>query len=89
MLLKHPSHKSKQRIRSLLLLKSGKFETQQQLANYLGITRRCLSGWLRLYRNTSIEEFLPKQKRNRKSKIITPQIHKGLEEKLKDKSNPY
>ena len=82
------SHKSKLRIRCLLFIKLGKFETQQQLADHVGITRRCLSGWLKVYRSENLEAFLPTGKRNKKSKIISQEMHLGLEEKLKDTSNP-
>ena len=81
-------HKTKLRIRSLLYLKKNKFRTQQELANHLGITRRCLSVWLKEYRSTGLKGLLPKITRNKPSKLITPQIHEGLKKKLNDASDP-
>lgn len=52
---KQKNIKSEKRIVSLILLKTKKIKTQQQTADYLGIERRTLSSWIKLYRQGSIE----------------------------------
>ena len=76
--------KSEKRILCLILLKTNKFKTQQLLADYLGICRQTLVLWIARYRKLGIEGILLSATRAKKSKIITPEIHQGLSEKLKD-----
>ena len=51
---------------------------------YLGICRQTLVLWIAGYRKSGIEGILLSVTRAKKSKIITPEIHEGLSEKLKD-----
>jgi len=74
---KQKTLKGQKRIECLLLLKNEKFNTQQELANYLGIQRRTLSTWLNLYRNKGISGIELKITRKKRSKIIT--LLKALE----------
>ncbi len=76
--------KSEKRILCLILLKTNKFKTQQSIADYLGICRQTLVLWIARYRKLGIEGILLSATRAKKSKIITPEIHEGLSEKLKD-----
>ena len=76
--------KSEKRILCLILLKTNKCKTQQLIADYLGICRQTLVLWIARYRKLGIEGILLSSKRAKKSKIITPEIHQGLSEKLKD-----
>ncbi len=76
--------KSEKRILCLILLKTNKFKTQALLADYLGICRQTLVLWIAGYRKLGIEGILLSSTRAKKSKIITPEIHEGLSEKLKD-----
>ena len=76
--------KSEKRILCLILLKTNKFKTQQLLAAYLGICRQTLVLWIAGYRKSGIAGILLSSTRAKKSKIITPEIHQGLSEKLKD-----
>jgi len=80
--------KSEKRILCLILLKQKKFKTQYELADYLGVCRQTLVGWLTKYRKSGVSNIVIKPTRNKKSKIITTQIHQGLKEKLEDSNNP-
>ena len=76
--------KSEKRILRLILLKTNKFKTHRLIATYLGICRQTLVLWMARYRKLGIEGILLSSTRAKKSKIITPEIHQGLSEKLKD-----
>ena len=82
------SLKAEKRIHCLLLVKSNKFKTQALLGDYLGVGRQTIVTWLSLYRKGGIEGIQLKATRNKPSKIITPQIHEGLCEKVKDGQHP-
>lgn len=80
--------KSEKRILCLILIKQKKFKTQSELADYLGVCRQTLVGWLTKYRKSGVSSIVIKPTRNKKSKIITAEIHQGLEKKLADFNNP-
>ena len=80
--------KSEKRILCLILLKQEKFKNQSELASYLGVCRQTLVRWLTQYRKSGISGIVIKPTRNKKSKIITPEIHQGLKKKLEDSKNP-
>lgn len=80
--------KSEKRILCLLLIKQKKFKTQSELADYLEVCRQTLVGWLTKYRKLGISGIVIKPTRNKQSKIITPEIHQGLKEKLENSNNP-
>lgn len=80
--------KSEKRILCLILLKQKKFKTQSELADYLGVCRQTLVGWLTKYRKSGVSSIVIKPTRNKKSKIITPEIHQGLKKKLENSNNP-
>lgn len=85
---KQTTIKSEKRIMCLVLIKEKKFKTQSELAEYLGVCRQSIVKWLSNYSKNGIEGILLKRTRNKKSKIITTQIHNGLTEKLKDSKDP-
>lgn len=49
LLLQQQTLKAEKRLRSLLVIKSGKFETRQELASSFGIHIRTLERWLVRY----------------------------------------
>ncbi len=65
-------------------MKTNKFKTHRLIAAYLGICRQTLVLWITRYRKLGIEGILLNATRAKKSKIITPETHQGLSEKLKD-----
>ena len=80
--------KSEKRILCLIFLKSSKFRTQQELADYLLIDRRTLSGWLKKYKENGIQGILLKPTRNKPSRLISLELHEALSVKVKDSQNP-
>ena len=85
---KQVSIKAEKRVLCLILLKENKFSTHELLAEYLGVCRQVLVAWLTQYRKLGLEGILLKTTRNTKSRIITPEIHQGLSDKVKDSMNP-
>jgi len=80
--------KAEKRILCLLFLKTNKFTTQTLLAESLAISRQSLVRWLSLYRKAGIQGILLEPSRNKPSKIITPEIHQGLSEKVQEATSP-
>lgn len=80
--------RSEKRIECLLLLKSKRFATQELTAQYLGISRQTIVRWITAYNQFGIVGILPKKTRDKKSKIFTPDIHKGLASKMSGSRNP-
>lgn len=76
------------RVLCFLYLKLSKFKTRQELADNLGIHIRTQERWLVKYRTKGIDGLLANRPSNKVSKIITPEIHQGLDEKLKQSNNP-
>jgi len=80
--------KAEKRVLCLLFLKTNKFTTQTLLAESLAISRQSLVRWLSLYRKAGIQGILLEPSRNKPSKIITPEIHQGLSEKVQEATSP-
>lgn len=80
--------KLEKRVTCLILLKSNRFGTQKETAKYLGISLKSIDRWLRIYREEGIKSLTAPMTRNKPSKIITPELHAGLEEKLQDAKDP-
>ena len=85
---KQLSFKAEKRIKCLILLKLNKFKNQQEIADYLEVDRRTVVNWISFYKNGGIEGILLKTTRDKPSKLITSEIHEGLEKKVKDAENP-
>jgi hypothetical protein len=78
LLVKQRTLKGEKSLKRLLAIKSGKFETRQELANSLGIHIRTLERWGVNYKAGGIDSMLTDKPKNKTSKIITPEIHKAL-----------
>lgn len=70
--------KNKERLRSLLYIKTNKYETRQELADSLGYHKRTMERWLTKYKDEGIQNMLIPNKLERKSHIVTQEIHEGL-----------
>lgn len=81
--------KSEKRVLCLILLKEKKFKTQKELAKHLGVCRQSLVFWLTKYRRLGISGILIKPNREKKSKFITEEIHKGLEERVNSSEQAF
>lgn len=88
-LQKQQTLKGEKRVKCLIELKSGRFSTRKQLADYLLVDIRTMERWLNKYKAGGVEEMLNDKPRNKPSKFITPEVHKGLELKVNDPHHPF
>lgn len=84
LLTKQRKPRNVMRIQSLLFLAEQRFKTRQALADYLCIHKRTMEKWLAKYEQGGISMMLIPDIVIRESKLITPQIHEALSEKLND-----
>jgi hypothetical protein len=77
------------RISALICLKEERFSTCQELADYLGTHIRSLEKWLVQYDAHGIEDLVKIKPKRKGSKIITAEIHKGLEQRVNYPKNPF
>lgn len=76
------------RILWLMKLKSKELLSRNKTATSVGISLRTQERWINEYTTKGIKEFLRSKKSNHKSKIITPEIHSALEEKINSSESP-
>jgi len=76
------------RIMLLILIRSGECDSQTSAAKQLGISRKTANRIMKTYRETGLASLSRADKRRRCSKFITPEIHQGLEVKLRDGGDP-
>ena len=86
---KQPTLARQKRIDCLIHIKTSKFETRQELANYLGVHIRTQERWLTKYREQGLAFLLVDESKSRTSKIITPQMHGALEAKVSSSDSPF
>jgi transposase len=86
---KQKTLKGEKRIMCLINIKSVKFSTRQEIADYAGVQIRTIERWLNSYKSGGISEMVLDKPKNKKSKIITSQIHKGLEQRVNDPLKPF
>ena len=82
-------HKNHQKLNCLLHLKRGTFSKLDDLAISQSISSSTLDKWIKRYKEESLESFLAPIKGKRSSKLITPDIHQGLQERLSSEDNPF
>ena len=80
--------KVRQRIQSLILLKSGKFDRQVDLAKFLGIGHSTLKYWIKQYNEFGLESLTTIQSGGNYKGVISSSLHNALEEKMNDSQNP-
>ena len=83
------SLRKEKRLQALICLKEGKFATRRQLADYLGVHVRSLEKWVAQYMKFGIEDLVAVKAKRKGSKIITAQVHQGLEVRVNDAHNPF
>ena len=86
---KQKSIKGEKRVKALILIKENKFKTREEVSDYLGIHIRTLERWVNKYKSSGINHLIQDKPKNKQSKIITPEIHKGLEERVNNSNNPF
>ena len=82
-------YQSSQQLNCLLLIKSEKYITLQEVATHLGVHYATIQRWLHAYKTQGLEKLLSPLTRNKPSKFISPEIHKELEARLTSKENPF
>ena len=87
--IKQKSLSKQKRVDCLLHLKTSKFKTRQELANHLSVHIRTQERWLVKYRLYGLDYLLADSSKIRKSKIITQEIHEGLEVKVNSSDAPF
>ena len=80
--------KSKLRIKSLILSKSNKFDTREDLATFLGINVKTLYTWTLLYKKGGIDVFLKHYGGGKRREVVTEYIQNALEIKLHNSTSP-
>jgi transposase len=86
---KQKTLKGEKRLKSLLIIKSGRFSTRGELADHLGIHIRTLERWITNYKAGGVDMMLTDKPKNKTSRIITPAIHSGLSQRVHDPHNPF
>ncbi len=81
--------KGEKRVKSLIYIKMNKFRTRQEVSDFLGIHIRTLERWLNNYKLAGINELLYDKPKNKRSRIITSEIHQGLAKRVNDPHNPF
>lgn len=89
LLIKQKTIKGEKRVKCLIEIKADRFETRQDLADYLMVHIRTLERWVNDYKHGGVTEMLSDKPKNKQSKIITPAIHKGLEQRVNNPHNPF
>ena len=89
LLSKQKSMSLEKRVKCLIYIKTKKCTTRQNLANYLGVHIRTMERWLVNYKAAGLERMLTIKPKNKGSKIISDEIHKGLEQRVTDPNHPF
>jgi len=89
LLRKESYFKNIPRLQALINIKENKFRTREELGDHLGVKRRTIEKWLSDYRLGGLDKMMLSGKRNRKSSMITEEIHKGLEQKVMDREQGF
>lgn len=82
------SHHVETRILFLLLKQSKQFTSQKDLALHLNVSESSILRCAKVYTDIGLESILQISNGGKRRIVITPEFHKGLEEKLKNSSNP-
>jgi len=84
-----PNLKFEKRVIALERILNVPTESREELAEYLGIAKRTLEGWLTTYSREGIAFLLSVKPRRKESKIITPEIHKALSKRVNDPEQAF
>lgn len=77
------------RVLALLRIKRQDDSTREDLANYLGVHIRTLERWIKSYKQGKIAGLVTDLPRRTGSKIITPEIHRGLQDRVNSQKNSF
>ena len=74
----------KPRIQMLLLIKTGKAYSKQELADALGVNQNSTQSWKHNYEQGGIKQLLSDKRGGKKPSIITEEVHQKLSKRLND-----
>lgn len=77
------------RVQALIRLLKNPSELRSELALHLGVDRKTLRRWIIEYNEGGIDQMLEVRAKHKGSKIITQDMHDGLEKRLKDPRNSF
>lgn len=83
------NYKSSQKLQALILMKTNPEQFQSSIAEQLTISSRTLSRWINAYKKDGLKLYLAAERRNKASKIISPEVHRALEKRLKQPNDPF
>ncbi|OEK09882.1 hypothetical protein A8C32_10255 [Flavivirga aquatica] len=85
---KTKSSRIEKRLLFLILKDEAKYSTREQLADYLNINEATLRIWSKIYIESGLASLLTISSGGPNNTKVSSNVHKGLEEKLNDSSNP-
>lgn len=88
-LQKQKTLRGEKRVTCLLNLKLEKFTTRQRLSDYLGVHKRTMERWLKNYKSQGIDGMLKDKPKDKRSKIITAEMHKGLSKRVNNPQDSF
>ena len=83
-LSKHKDYRYSQLIESLIFFVDGSGKNRQSIAICLGVDRKTLRKWYKMYQSGGLKELLNFKHKGSQSKKNTPEIHEALQVKLHD-----
>ncbi len=86
---KQSSHRFEKRVIWLESIQGKRFKTRKQLAEYLNISPKTQERWTGQYISHGIEGLLTDAPKNLKSRIITQEIHDGLQKRVNSSTDPF
>jgi transposase len=85
---KQKNSRIKLKVKALILFQEGNYKKQEDLAMHLCIGYSTLRLWLRKYRDEGLKTYLKVPARGKPKCLVTSDLHRALEDKLKDSGNP-
>ncbi|MEM6722375.1 MAG: winged helix-turn-helix domain-containing protein [Bacteroidota bacterium] len=83
------NYKASKKLDLLLLISTDTYGTLEEIATHLSISIATLHRWLYKYRAVGINQYLSPEIRDRNSKLITPDIHRALADRLHDPEKSF
>ena len=83
------NYRSCKRLAALILIKENTTASLAKISEKLNTNPRTLDTWIKIYKTEGINKLLARDTRKKTSKIITPEIHRQLKQKLHSRENPF
>jgi transposase len=80
--------KVKLKVRSLILLQSGTYKSQKDIANHLGIGYSTIKSWYKNYAENGIDTFLEIKEKGKPRSLIPKEVHEALKQKVNNSEDP-